>query len=144
MSTAHISGVGAGRTRTLPARAPDGFPFGFRRYRSYVVFAFTAFPMALTAVILLFGLAALGRGEEAWQGYLASLSSTPAIVLSLLLLGFTLYFAIRFGWVGRKIAAGRIGPIPGPPAPLFALGVAPISGYLVVWLLILAILGGVL
>ncbi len=110
MSTEHIAGVGAGRTRTLPARAPDGFPFGFRRYRNYVVFAFTAFPMALSAVILLFGLAALGRGESAWQGYLASLSSAPAIVLSLVLLGFTLYFAIRWGWVGRKIAAGRVGP----------------------------------
>ena len=41
MSEATINVAGAGRTRTAPARAPDGFPFGFRRYRSYTLFAMT-------------------------------------------------------------------------------------------------------
>ncbi|MCP5067679.1 MAG: hypothetical protein GY946_14040 [bacterium] len=144
MSTAQIQSVGTGRTRTAPAHAPNGFPFGFRRYRSYTLFAATALPMALAAVVLLFGVAALGSGEEAWNSFLGALSSPVAIVISLIMLAASVYFAIRFGWVGRKIAAGRIGPIPGPPLPLPLLGVAPLGGMVVGWLLILAILGGVL
>ncbi|MCP4007133.1 MAG: hypothetical protein GY725_23370 [bacterium] len=144
MSTAQIQSVGQGRTRTAPANPPDGFPLGFPRYRNYTVFAFTSLALALAALILLFGVAALGRGEDAWQGYLAILSSAPMLLLSAILLGFSLYFALRFGWVGRKIAAGRIGPIPAPPVPLLFLGAAPIAGFVVLWLLILALLGGAL
>ncbi len=55
----------------------------------------------------------------------------------------TLYFAFRFGWVGRKIAAGRIGPIPGPPLPLAILGLAPLGGFVTLWLVVLLVIGGV-
>jgi TRAP-type C4-dicarboxylate transport system permease small subunit len=66
------------------------------------------------------------------------------MALSVVCLLFTLYFAIRFFWVGRKIAAGRIGPIPGPPLPMPILGVAPIGGAVTLWLILLAILVGLL
>ena len=139
MSTAHAT---APKTPTAPARAPSGFPFAFYRYRNYTIFAFTSIPMAISLVFLLRGVAALGRGEEAWKGWLAAQSSPGLNALHLVCLLFTLYFAIRFGWVGRKIGAGRIGPVPPPPLPLPLLGVAPIGGFVTLWIVLLVILGG--
>jgi hypothetical protein len=132
------------KTRTAPARAPSGFPLGFYRYRNYVLFAATSFFMALGCIGLLAGLHALSLGEGAWNAWLATLAEPHWLVLSTLVLLFTLYFAIRFFWVGRKIAVGRIGPIPGPPLPMPALGVLPIGGIVTAWLILLAILGGLL
>jgi hypothetical protein len=66
------------------------------------------------------------------------------LVLSTLVLLVTLYFAFRFGWVGRKIGAGRVGPVPPPPLPLAILGAAPLGGFVTLWLILLAILAGVL
>ena len=132
----------APRTPTAPARAPSGFPVGFYRYRNYTLFALTSVFMALGCYGLLEGLHALAQGEEAWNAWLAALAKPPFLVLSLAILGFTIYFAVRFFWVGRKIAKGRIGPIPGPPLPMFALGVLPIGGIVTVWLILLAILAG--
>jgi hypothetical protein len=42
-------------TPTAPARKPSGFPLGWRRYRSYTLFAFTCIPMAISSVLLLQG-----------------------------------------------------------------------------------------
>ena len=139
MSTASAS---APKTRTAPARKPDGFPMGFYRYRNYTIFAFTSIPMAISLALLVAGVRALGHGEEAWKAWLAAQATPGMRTLHLICLGFTLYFAVRFGWVGRKIGAGRIGPIPRPPAPLPALGVAPIGGFVTLWLVLLVILGG--
>lgn len=129
-------------TPTAPARKPSGFPLGWRRYRSYTLFAFTCIPMAISGLLLLQGVSALGQGEQAWATWLAGLASPGMRALNLFCLAFTLYFAIRFGWVGRKIAAGRIGPIPAPGLPMPILGVAPIGGFVTLWLVLLLILGG--
>jgi hypothetical protein len=134
----------AAKTRTAPSRKPDGFPFGFYRYRNYVVFAFTCIPMALGGVGLLEALHALGKGEEAWNAWLAEMARPFNLTLSLVVLAFTLYFVFRFAWVGRKIAIGRIGPIPGPPLPMPVLGVAPLAGAVPLWLIVFALLGGLL
>ncbi len=139
MSRAHAK---APITKTAPARKPSGFPLGWRRYRSYTLFAFTCIPMAISAALLLQGVAALGQGEQAWTSWLASLASPGLRALNVFCLAFTLYFAFRFGWVGRKIAAGRIGPIPKPPLPLPILGVAPLGGFVALWLVVILILGG--
>jgi hypothetical protein len=139
VSTATAS---APKSRTAPARKPDGFPMGFYRYRNYTIFAFTSIPMAVSLALLVAGIRALGHGEEAWKAWLAAQATPGMRTLHLICLGFTLYFAIRFGWVGRKIGAGRIGPIPRPPAPLPLLGVAPIGGFVTLWLVLLVILGG--
>jgi hypothetical protein len=136
-ATAH-----AEKTRTAPARKPDGFPLGWYRYRNYTLFAFTAIPMAISLACLVIGIGALGQGEEAWKAWLARQGTPLFRAVHLFCLGFTLYFAIRFAWVGRKIAVGRIGPVPKPPLPLPILGVAPIGGFLTVWLVLLVILGG--
>jgi hypothetical protein len=130
------------KTLTAPARRPSGFPLGWYRYRNYTLFAATCIPMAIAAVELLLGVAALGKGEEAWKAWLATLSAPPLRALNLICLLFAIYFAFRFGWVGRKIAAGRIGPVPKPPLPLPILGVAPLGGFVTLWLVLLVILGG--
>ena len=64
------------------------------------------------------------RGSRCSRAWRARLLASSTVVLL-----FTLYFVIRFGWVGRKIAAGRIGPMPRPPLPMPVLGIAPIGGF---------------
>jgi len=132
------------KTPTAASRKPSGFPMGFYRYRNYTLFAFTSVPIMLCATALIEGANALSHGKEAWEAWLANMAKPHWLALSWVCLGFVLYFAIRFGWVGRKIAAGRIGPVPRPPLPLFLLGVAPLGGFVTVWLILLAILGGAL
>jgi divalent metal cation (Fe/Co/Zn/Cd) transporter len=134
----------AGKTRTAPARAPSGFPMGFGRYRNYVIFAATSLFMALAGFALLEGVYALSKGPDAWRDWQAALARPGWLTLSVVILLMTLYFAFRFAWVGRKIGAGRIGPVPRPPLPMIILGVAPIGGFVTLWLILLLILGGVL
>jgi fumarate reductase subunit C len=136
--------VTTAKTPTARPRPPSGFPIGFYRYRNYILFAATSVFMALGGFALLEGLHALAKGEQAWNDWLAALAKPHFFALSLAIFGFTVYFAIRFFWVGRKIAVGRIGPIPGPPLPMFALGVLPIGGIVTVWLVLLVILSGAL
>lgn len=139
MSAAHTR---VEKTPTAPARKPSGFPLGWYRYRNYTIFAATCIPMGVATFELLAGVGALGRGEEAWNAWLASLAAGPVRALNIVCLLFSIYFAFRFGWVGRKIAAGRIGPIPKPPAPMPILGIAPLGGFVTLWLILFVILGG--
>lgn len=132
------------KTPVAPARPPAGFPVGFYRYRNYILFALTSVFMGLGCVGLIEALAALGKGEAAWNEFLANMAKPHNLALTTVVLLFTLYFAIRFAWVGRKIGAGRIGPLPKPPLPMPLLGVAPIGGFVTLWLILLVILGGVL
>ncbi len=131
-------------TRTLPARAPDGWIFRYSHYRNYILFAATSVFMAIACVVLLFGIRALAGGEQAWNDYLAALGSPALLLLNSVVLLFTLYFALRFGWVGRKIPAGaKIGPIPlAPPVPMALLGLVPIGGFVTLWIVVLLVLGG--
>ena len=139
MTAAHAK---AAKTPTAPARKPAGFPLGFYRYRNYTVFAATCIPMAVATLELLGGVFALGRSEEAWNAWLASLATGSMRALNIVCLLFSIYFAFRFGWVGRKIAAGRIGPLPKPPLPLPIIGLAPLGGFVTLWLILFVILGG--
>lgn len=132
------------KTPVAPARAPSGFPMGFHRYRNYTLFASTSAFMMLGCIVLLEGLYALGQGEQAWGEWLAMMAKPQWLLASAVVLVFTLFFAVRFGWVGRKIAAGRIGPVPPPPLPLPLLGILPVGGFVTLWIVVIAILGGAL
>jgi fumarate reductase subunit C len=130
------------RTRTAPPLKPGGWPLAHARYRNYLLFALTSVFMGAAALLLLAGVQALGQGKEAWRAYLAWLG-TPAIrALSWACLLFTLYFTTRWAWLTRKIAAGRVGPIPRPPFPLFVLFLGTFSAFLVGLLVTLMIVGG--
>ena len=132
----------ASRTRTAPARKPGGWPLAHTRYRNYLLFALTSAFMAAAAVLLLAGVRALGRGRDAWQAYLAWLGTPGIRALAWLCLLFTAYFTLRWAWLTRKIAAGRVGPIPRPPLPLFVLFLGTLGAFAVGFFVTLMIVGG--
>ena len=132
----------APRTRTAPARKMGGWPFAHARYRNYILFALTSVFMGAAALLLLAGVRALGSGKEAWQAYLHWLGTPGIRALSWVSLLFTLYFTVRWAWLTRKIAAGRVGPIPGPKLPLFVLFLGTFSAFFVGLIVTLLIVGG--
>ena len=139
------AGPAPAKTRTSAARPPDGWPLAYGHYRNYLAFAGTSLFMAVGCVVLLFGVWALGRGPEAWQAYLAALGSPLGLGLTLVVLTNAVYFALRFGWVGRKIAGARLAGIRvAPPAPLVVHGVLLPAGFVMVWVVVLLVLGGAL
>lgn len=146
MTTSCCSDSAKPQTRTAPPRVPSGWFVGHYRYRNYVLFGFTCVPMLAACAFLLWGVCALGRGSEAWSAYLAAMATLPALATSVLALVFTLYFAIRWSWVGRKIPAGaKIMGFPiAPPAPMPLHGILPLGGFVTLWIVVLLILGGVI
>jgi fumarate reductase subunit C len=134
--------VTAPRTPVAAALRPRGFPLRHSRYRNYFLFAWTSVFMFIAAAELLLGLRALGQGEPAWRDYLALLGQPALLVFNLVALGFALYFAGRWSWIGRKIAVGRVGPVPRNPLPMPLLGILPLLVFAVVWILVLMVLGG--
>jgi fumarate reductase subunit C len=132
----------APRTRTAPALKPGGWPLAHSRYRNYLLFALTSVFMGAAALLLLAGVQALGQGKDAWRAYLTWLGTPPIRALSWLSLLFTLYFTARWAWLTRKIAAGRVGPIPRPPFPLFVLFIGTLGAFVVGLILTLMIVGG--
>jgi fumarate reductase subunit C len=132
----------APRTRTAKPRKPGGWPLTHARYRNYLLFALTSVFMAAASVLLLAGVEALGRGKEAWRAYLAWLGQPEIRMLSWLCLLFTLYFTVRWAWLTRKIAAGRVGPIPRPPLPMFMLFLGTLGAFSLGLIVTLMIVGG--
>jgi len=132
------------RTRTAAPRKPGGWPLVHARYRNYLLFALTSVFMAAAAVLLLSGVEALGRGKEAWRAWLVWLGQPQIRMLSWICLLFTAYFTVRWAWLTRKIAAGRVGPIPGPPLPLFLLFLGTLGAFFVGLIVTLMIVGGAL
>ncbi len=127
-------------TRMAPARPPDGWWMGHRRYRSYVLFAATGGVLAVGCIVLLFGIHALGQGPEAWKQYLVALGSPAGTALASLLLVGTLFFSLRWLRVGIKIPQVAIGPLPAPPAAL--IGLMHYAGLAGLTALLLGILSG--
>ncbi len=124
-------------TRTAPPPKPEGFWLTHARYRSYVLFAGTGALLWLGALILARGLFALGEGVAAWNAYLAALGSPAGVVLMLVIFAATVFFALRFLWIGIKVATVDLGPIPAPPAPaIFVLHYADLATLTAVLLLV--------
>ncbi len=129
-------------TRTAPPRPPEGFWLGHPRYRAYVLFAGTGAMLWLGALVLVRGLFALGEGVAAWNAYLAALGSPPAVLAMVLILGSAIFFALRWLWIGIKVATVDLGPIPAPPAPV--IFVAHYAGFAALTALVLLVAAGVI
>jgi fumarate reductase subunit C len=127
-------------TRTLAARPPDGFWTKHPRYFWYVLFAATAIPLAIAAVIVLVALSALGGGAQSWETFLNVLASPPMVLLDLLLLVGILYFSLRFLIVGVKIPAVKLGPVPAFPPVVYL--VAHLGGLAALSLVVLVLFSG--
>jgi fumarate reductase subunit C len=128
-------------TRTLPPRAPDGFPLQQRRYFWYVLFAGTGLVLSTAAAVVLYALSALAGGFASWERALGLLSSPVLVLFNLALLVGVLYFALRFLWVGIKIPSVPLGPIPAPPPELIL--VAHFAGFATLSLALLLVFSGV-
>lgn len=76
----------------------------------YMVHEGTALVVAAYALLLLAGLAALKRGEAAWDAWVAFLRSPPSLLLhALLLLGFLYHTWTWFNIMPRTMPPIRIG-----------------------------------
>lgn len=128
-------------TPTLPPRLPDGWWTGHTRYRNYVLFALTGLVLAGVNVLLLAGISALATSVAAWESYLAFLGGPLGVLIVLVLLVGTLFFAVRWLRVGKKIPAMELGPLPAPSMTVVLI--ANFAGFVTVSLVLLALLSGV-
>lgn len=65
-------------------------------YRRYMLREATVLPLTFFSLCLLAGLWSLGRGPEAWAGWLAFMASPLVIALNLLALAGSLFHAATF------------------------------------------------
>lgn len=72
------------------------------RFRRYMLRELTAVFLAAYAVVLMVGLAALGRGPGAWDGYLEFLASPVTVGFHVLVLVAALYNAATWFAVSPK------------------------------------------
>ena len=128
-------------TATLPARLPDGWWTGHRRYRSYMLFTATGIVLVAVNVVLLLAIRALAAGAQAWASYLAALGSPPGLLVTIALLLGTLFFAVRWLRVGAKIPGALLGPLQGSTVPLILA--AHFAGFVTISLVVLVLLSGV-
>ncbi len=131
----------AGTTRTLPRRLPDGWWLQHPRYRTYVMFAATGIVLSIVNVVLLLGVGALATSVAAWEAYLAALGTIPGLLFVLLLLLATVFFALRWVYVGRKIPGAKLGPM--PAVSMTVALIANVAGLVTLWLVVLVLLSGV-
>ena len=109
-----------GSTRTAPARPPDGFP-GKGPYRAYIAFGSGGIFLLLVALLLLRAIWALGNGEAAWNGVMASFRHPLYVIFHLVAFGWLTWFSLRFFKLFPKTQPYRAGPIKRPPdAVVFA------------------------
>lgn len=60
------------------------------RYKHYMSHEISSLFVAIYAVILIFGLFALGNGPEAWQGWVGFCTSWYGVILHLIILAFSI------------------------------------------------------
>lgn len=100
----------------------------------YMIHEGTALVVAAYALLLLAGLAALRRGEVAWDAWVAFLRSPPSLLLhGLLLLGFLYHSWTWFNIMPRTLPPIRIGGERVQPATITraGLGAATLASVLV-------------
>jgi len=131
----------ASSTPTLASRVPDGWWMSHKRYRYYMLFAMASGILSLGSLVLLVAVSALSKGSQAWAGFLAMLGSPAGLLLSVVVLVPTCFFAVRWLRVGVKIPQVKLGPMPAPGAGM--LYVAHFGLLIGVSLLVILLLSGV-
>jgi fumarate reductase subunit C len=126
---------------TAPPRPPDGFSLANPQYRQYLLFTTTGIFLALDALILIRGVAALGEGPEAWNAFLDTFRSALGIVVGTMLILITLFFSMHWLRIGGRVPTVRIGALPAPSEPLSL--VAHFGGFVLISALALLVLGGI-
>ena len=101
-------------------RSMDGWWRRNPYFVRYMLREGTSVFLFIYALILLFGLAALGDGEDAWNGWLASLGNPVAVLFHLVALTAAIYHTITWFAVAPKAM---------PPV---ALGGKPVPDALIV------------
>ena len=127
-------------TPVLPARLADGWWTGHARYRNYMIFTATGLVIAAADVLLLLAFRALGRGVEAWRGFLGVLGSPPGLLLGAVLFVGVVYFSQRFARVGAKPLSVKVGPLPAIHPTVIL--VVQVGGVVAVFALLMVLLSG--
>ena len=127
-------------TKTLPARAPDGWWTAHTRYRYYMLFGMAGGLLSVVSLILLAGVRALAGGAEAWAGYQATLGSPLGLLGSAVLMVSTGFFAMRWLRVGVKVPQVAIGPMPAPAG--WMILILHFAGLVTISLTLLLLLSG--
>ena len=104
-----------GPTRTAPPQMP-GTWWGAPRIRTYLLFGATGIVYFIAGTVFLHLVWQLGKGPEAWETALSSLSHPAYIAFNALTLVSVIFVGVRaFGGMMPKMQP-RTGPIPVLPA----------------------------
>jgi fumarate reductase subunit C len=110
-----------------------------RRQFLYILRESTCVWVGLYSAILMDGLIRLSQGREAWNGYLAALSSPTGVTVQLICLGFAAFHAVTWFRVTPKAMPPLL--IKGEPIPAETI----VRGHFAVWavlsLAVLLVLG---
>jgi fumarate reductase subunit C len=129
------------KTRTAPPSTPASWP-SHPRMRVYSLFGWTGVVYLVTGLLILEIVWSLGKGPEAWEARMASLSNPAYLAFHTLALVSVLFVGVRFFRLFPKAQPAHIGPLKPPPRPvLHAMLYAAWAG---VTVLLSAILAGVL
>jgi fumarate reductase subunit C len=104
-----------GATRTAPPQMPSTW-WSAPRIRNYLLFDATGVIYLLIGFLVLRLVWALGKGPEAWNAALASLSNPIYIAFHAVTLVSVIFVAVRFFDLFPKAQPPSIGPAKPPPA----------------------------
>jgi len=86
-----------------------------RRYFVYMMREATCLFIALYSALLTDGLLRLSQGPEAWDSYVAAISSTPGVLFQLVCLGFAAFHSVTWFAVTPKAMPLVVKGEPVPP-----------------------------
>lgn len=126
-----------GATRTAPPQMPTTW-WTAPRIRNYLLFDATGVIYLLAGFVALRMFLALGRGPEAWDAAVASLSNPLYIGFHALSLASVIFVCVRFFSLFPKSQPRMIGSVKAPPAVVFLVGLY------VGWIAVTVILGAIM
>jgi fumarate reductase subunit C len=107
----------AGRTRTAPPQAPNGW-YTQQRMLRYLLFDATGIIYLLCGLGALRAVWMLGSGPTAWESFQREYARAPMIVLHVVCLAAVIFVGVRFFRLFPKSQPAKIGPAKPPPRPI--------------------------